>query len=270
MIENVFLTTSHNQHKQLSELIKSISSIYAENSKLIIVESGTNQLRNNDFLKIIKVNNDSFWAKSNAFGLEYVYNTFECVNLIILNCDVQLENWNKLKYLKNPSTFYTVKNGIVVRSGYEILNTCLAFHKYPYLNQRFEYAKDSSVDIAPTRLLFIPKKDYPTIKGTKPDHQKLPHYGSDFVFTYDLKNKLGRRLQISTLTYIIEDESTTGIKSGNSFVKKLRSINSIKSIYRPIDRINVSLLLTRNDPQLVRIFNLIFSLLKWLLQIFKK
>ena len=269
MTENVFLTTSHNQNKQLLRLIKSISPIYAENSKLIIVESGTNELIDNDFIKILEVDEDSFWGKSTAHGLDYIYKTFKNINLIILNCDVQLENWHKIKSLCEPSTFYTVKNGMITRSGYKIFNKALAIHKYPYLNQKFDQAKESSVDIIPTRLLFVPKKDYSLIKGIKPNFIKLPHYGSDFIFTYDLKNKLGRLLKISTLTFIIEDESTTGIKSKNSLIQRIQSINNIKSIYRFQDRINVSILLTRNEFLPVRISNLFFSLLKWFLQLFK-
>jgi hypothetical protein len=270
MKKYIFLTTSHNQKDQVFFLLENLKKISDFDFLLVVVESGHCKYDKTDS-NIISLysNNDAFWAESNSIGLKFIYDRYDDFSLIILNCDIHLTDWSQIKKLRQLSTYYTIdENTIVNRSGFNISNWYLAKHSYPYLGMLSKDVTKIEVSTVPTRFIFIPREYTSNIRDILPDYKKLPHYSSDLAFTFEISNRLKMRWIIQIDTFIVEDLSSTGIKSGNSnLLSRIKNMNNIKSIYRPSDRINLSLKLTSDKNIIVRFSNLVSSLLKLTIQI---
>jgi len=272
----IFLTTSHNQSRQVSDLFYQIQNNYNDIVSFIVVESGESvfesKLINHPKFIVLKTDYSSFWAKSNAIGLEYIYSTYAKVifDLIILNCDVRLNEWVGLHDENRLLTYYTVNNGIVIRSGYTISNWLLGQHYYPFLGENFKRTSNSQVDIVPTRFIFIPRHILRTIWGIIPIFNRLPHYSSDFEFTYRIGKLSGKRWCIDTNTSIAEDYSTTGIKSvSGGFIKRITLLFQKKSVYNIKDRFWYSYLLTNDKMFITRMSYISSSIMKLIIQVFR-
>jgi hypothetical protein len=271
----VFLTTSYNQSVQYIKLYNSLLNKIVQSFKFIVVESGKlntyidNENENAEII-IIKENEDSYWSKSIHSGLSYVdsklnHLTFQ---LVILNCDVELDEWDILNKNHNKLTsFFKVKNNIIKKSGLNITNYYFALHDYPMLGHKFEdLTHDLYVNIVATRLIIIPAWCVPIIKDIKPKYNLLPHYCADFVFTYHISQRLGMLWTMSKSGYIIEDESTTGNKNLNvNFSKRIKYLLEIKSTYNIKDRIIYSILISKCNY-----FYVIASTLKCLVSVIFK
>jgi hypothetical protein len=273
----IFLTTSHNQHNQVISLYKELRENYVDLYKFIIVESGVETFYdkkikdNNDFI-LIKTNENSFWAESNSSGLKYIYSTFLEINfdLIIMNCDVKLNSWIKLSNINSPTTFYSVLGNKVGRSGYDIQNFLTAKHLFPYLQCDIGNSKSCYVDIVPTRFIYIPRNILKKIWGQTPNYSKLPHYSSDYEFTYRIKKIIHDKWQISNETFIEEDVSTTGDKvSYGKVVQRLSLLFKRRSVFNIKDRFWYALLITKDENLVIRLSYILSSIIKLFLQLLK-
>lgn len=271
----IFLTTSHNQVKQVSELFFEIQKNYVDFSKFVIVESGNGnhqKIVQNEKVELIKTESNSFWAKSNSIGLEHIYlnHKEDIFDLIIVNCDVRLNKWISLNEENRLLTFYTNNNGIIKRSGYSISNWLLAKHDYPYLELPFAEVSNTQVDVVPTRFIYIPYNILSLIWGILPNYIKLPHYSSDLEFTYRIRKLSGKKWHIVKNTYIEEDYTTTGTKrvSGN-IIERIRLMYQRKSIYNIKDRFWYSYLITDKKSLVEKAGYISSSILKLMIQVFR-
>lgn len=271
----VFLSTSYNQKDQIERLYKLLSSNF-ENFIFVVVESGEAKYYNfskiNNNIEILYTDSSSFWGKSISIGLNSIYSTLEGSNfdLIILNCDVVLNDWKVINRIEEPKTFYTVQDNLVARSGYNIADWYRAAHEYPFNGCNFSEVEKEYVDIVPTRLICIPNYLVKKIKGVIPNYKKLPHYASDFEFTYRIRNILNIKWLIDDSAYIIEDKSTTGVKNASgSFKKRLKLFFNKKSVFNIKDRFWYSFLISKNQTCGKRIGYIISSISKLIVQLYK-
>lgn len=272
----IFLTTSHNQFNQVQSLFNQIKINYDDLFKFIVVESGDEidkyQLISDEEFIFINTNAESFWAESNSAGLNYIYKNYADVafDLIILNCDIVLNEWVSLENVDELITFYTVDKGRVMRSGYNISNWFIAKHEYPFLNRSISEALAKQVDIVPTRFIFIPNRILNTVWGIIPNFTKLPHYISDLEFTYRLGKLSSEKWTIKNNTFIEEDYSTTGVKNitGN-VIERFKVLKKRKSIYNFKDRFWYSYLITKDKSLFVKTGYCTSSILKLLIQVFR-
>lgn len=272
----IFLTTSHNQINQVRNLYYQVKNNYDDLLKFIVVESGNGvyekKLLTDENFKVLKADSDSFWAKSNAIGLKYIFTNYkaETIDLVILNCDIRLNKWVKFESGNELKTYFTVNNGTVTRSGYRITNWFFAKHQYPFIGKPFSEANIVNVDIVPTRFIFIPNNILKSVWGILPNYRKLPHYISDLEFTFRISESCKKKWVIDTSTFIEEDYSTTGTKIiCGSIIERFKFLNQKKSVFNIYDRFWYSYLLTRNKPLSVRIGYLNSSILKLLIQVFR-
>lgn len=271
----IFLTTSHNQVSQVSDLFSEIQQNYDDLLKFIIVESGNgnhNKVIREEKVELIKTDSDSFWAKSNAIGLNYIYSNFEddTFDLIILNCDVRLNEWVRLENNFKLRTFYTVDKGIIARSGFCVTNWLAARHKYPFLEKPYDEALTSQVDIVPTRFIFISGSVLKTIWGMIPNYTKLPHYTSDLEFTYRISKYCNEKWLVDKTTFIEEDYTTSGIKNvSGSISERLKVISQRKSVYNIRDRFWYSYLLTKNKTLIIKMGYISSSIMKLFIQVLR-
>lgn len=269
------ITTSHNQERQVLNLFDQISSeLSSSQVNLIVTESGSTEYfipkRLQTRITILKTHSDSYWAESTYQSLRHYFELSCGSSLIIANCDVTLENYKAICQLTEPSTFYTInpKTKCVERSGFNIKSWTFAIHSFPFLNDPVKIVKKSYVDAIPTRFLYIPENCVSQIKNIYPNFIKLPHYGSDYEFTYRLAQEMKKKWLISSETFLIEDNTTTGLKiAGSNRITRIRSIFHKKSIFRPKDRYNYAIQLSKNKSYVYRFTYTISNLIKLIIQI---
>ena len=206
----IFLTTSHNQQEQVNALHDCLSVVFSSEFHLICVESGeVDESRIPEFrFTLVRTHSESFWAESNARGLDFIFSNFPTphFHLVILNCDVRLSDWNVLTQVSHGiHSFFTVRDGIIERSGYSISNWFLGIHRYSRLGERYtECGVDDEVEIVPTRLILVCSTEVEKIRGIRPRYRRLPHYGADFVFTHEISCVLGAKWRLSPKAYLVE------------------------------------------------------------------
>lgn len=271
--EFVFLTTSHNQFSQVRDLYSQLREKIDREFSMVCVESASggdySWLPSCGF-HLLKTHHESFWAESNALGLDFVFSNFgdSHFHLIMINCDVRLSDWKILCGLETGLyTFYTVSAGHIGRSGYSFANRFIASHRHSRLGQKYDSRMSvDSVDIVPTRLVFISACKLNRIQKIRPRYKRLPHYGSDYVFTFEVGRLLGELWVILPWACILEDVSTTGSKSSNgSLLVRSRLFFDKRSVFRLRDRFWYAYYVSDGNP-----FYIVASLFKLVVQVYAK
>lgn len=270
----VFVTSSHNQYVQLDKLYSSLNLEFGVDFQLIITESGDSTILNELFCNksnviVLTTDSDSFWSKSIAISLEYYFSHFNGEDLVLLNCDVLLNNWSALKSCSGLTTYYSVDNNIVERSGYEVSNWYTAKHYYPYFGVSFDTVQESMVEIIPTRLAFIEGRLARNLINELPNYSVLPHYAGDFEYTFRISRLLQTKWRISKATFIVEDKGTTGKKHvSGKFFNRVSLLFDIRSVYNIKNRFYLSFLVSKEKSVVKRFCYVTSSVIKPLVQVF--
>lgn len=233
----VLLTTSYGQILQIEKLLSSLSKYVQDNPGLSIHCCIVESLVDVDCydycvdrfsclfksFKVLRVDSANFWTGSVFCGLKYLYalsekfRSLSSSRVILMNCDVLPSSW---EFLLSPKaaleTLATIdKNKVVNRSGFCVPFPFVAYHYYPY-NKKTLPNSDWLCKAVPTRLVVFPFAGLSLILSHEYLVRQLPHYSADFVVTSLLAAKLSARWCVRTDTTLLEDTSTTGLKSYKS------------------------------------------------------
>jgi hypothetical protein len=248
MFKYCIVVSSHNQERQLSQLLASLTHFVTANNlcsfDFVVTESG--DLFDLDFFQDVHprisvhhvpVPVYSFWSLSNLIGLRIAQKlTFKTMfeRIVLMNVDVLPSSW---EFLFNPlhtiETSLLVDNtGVCKKSGYNM--SSILRHHHLNIGIPFDEAVSAGVFTTPTRLLsFSPNILNIMIKHLSSISQVFPHYCADYLLTSRISRELNTKWLMRCDFFIEEDISTTGIKSTSSLslLCRLKSLFATKSVY---------------------------------------
>lgn len=272
--DRVFVTTSHNQKPQVVKLLEALEKTVKGVFAFICVESSSEvdyaDLKGMEQVHVVRVPSNFFWAAATQRGIDYFFHDLQASahKLVIMNCDVQLSSWDVLNQdLPGLHSFFSSVNGVITRSGFLIQNSLLAKHHYPCLGKAVsQVSANCHVQCVPTRCVVIDRECFRWLERTRIRCERLPHYGADYVFTYELGRACSCLWELSASSLILEDTSTTGIKfPSGGLVARFSLFFNRKSTFNLFDRYWYAIYVGRGN-----VFYVIASIVKCFMQVLRR
>ena len=160
--------------------------------------------------------------------------------------------------------------GKVERSGFSIRSIISAAHQYPLINKSISEIYECKCDVVPTRLISFDPLLLIYFHRLSFIRKFLPHYGADFALTSYVSFRSGYQWVLRKDALIVEDKSTTGVKSLNktSLFRKLSLLFYRKSTfnYRSVLFTSLLICLKHKNP-LLRIMYIISCHIKLVIRL---
>lgn len=231
------------------------------NFKLILIDDG-NDGTDNEVLKrlpetiVIKGNGNLWWAGALQKGYEWLANAdLNDQDIVLLIND---DTTFKEDFLENAvDVLHSYPDKTIIKALSVDIDSGetgdgLLFYNYKKLkfeNPESENSREGNCTA--TRGLFLFARDFFSIGGFIP--HKLPHYLSDYEYTYRAY-KQGFRLATDEKLYLYADFKTTGVQGVKSytFPKLIRILFSKRNTSNPVYWFNFILLTTEKKVYIVR------------------
>lgn len=204
-------------------------------------------LKENKAFPVIELegNPSLYWSGLVNVGLRYLQETSDKPRyFFLMNADVKFSTDILQLFLRQIAmevpcqvAAMTVANGIVLSSGVKVVSWLLTINRHVLAGRHIDSIEKGQlipVNFLPTRCVMFPYEALE--KGGLANETKLPHYGSDYEFTFRLV-RLGYPAYVSTDVVVELDVQHTG---ADVYYKKMGiwrrcvSLFSIKSPSNPV------------------------------------
>jgi GT2 family glycosyltransferase len=217
------LIPSHNNKKEVLELLGCLDQQTYKDIKIILVDDGSSDNTEEEVRKsypdtvLLKGDGNLWWTGANVMGVDYILKAAgEGDFILLLNNDLVVEN-DYIETLVNASRYFgravtgsvlvDYDNRDFVESGVRLSNElCLIVNHDRELILNTEY--DTDVDTLSGRGTLVPIEVFRKIGNFK--LKKLPHYGADYEFAVRAK-RAGHKLIVAHRAKVYAKLNITGL-----------------------------------------------------------